>query len=311
MEAATLSSGRKQIWEDRYQWVLILALAALMAELFLPSTPKTALVSVLLWALIFSPYTVLASGVHRSMQKGQEAYQKQDYEAALKSFIDAQLEDPDRPEIFYNIANAYYKLGDFDSAFENYSQALAGEKNSLKQKVLYNRGNANYRRGRLEDAISDYEAALKIDAGDQEAAQNLDYVKKMLEMKKEQQHQRSSQGKEKSEEQEKSSPKKEEHRGETPEKAAGRRQEDNDVGGPSPEYGQSTDAKPDDDSRQQTPSPEREKPADDPGTAAVQASPAPDRHQMKQAERMLNRLRDMPGKALMPVYRQRKVEKDW
>ncbi len=31
MDAATLSSGRKQIWEDRYQWFLILALAALIA----------------------------------------------------------------------------------------------------------------------------------------------------------------------------------------------------------------------------------------------------------------------------------------
>ncbi len=38
---------------------------------------------------------------------------------------------------------------------------------------------------------------------------------------------------------------------------------------------------------------------------------APNRDKTKQAERMLNRLRDMPGKAMIPVYREQKVEKDW
>ncbi|MCP4112154.1 MAG: VWA domain-containing protein [Desulfobacteraceae bacterium] len=41
MENATLRSGRRQIWEDRYQWLLALAIIALTAELFLPSTRKT------------------------------------------------------------------------------------------------------------------------------------------------------------------------------------------------------------------------------------------------------------------------------
>ncbi len=37
MEASTLQSGRKQIWEDRYQWFLGFAIIALMIELFLPA----------------------------------------------------------------------------------------------------------------------------------------------------------------------------------------------------------------------------------------------------------------------------------
>ena len=38
----------------------------------------------------------------------------------------------------------------------------------------------------------------------------------------------------------------------------------------------------------------------------------PDREAVKQAQRILNRLEDKPGRALMmPDYRQRQVEKDW
>ena len=55
MEAETVSSGRKQVWEDRFQWPLALALLCLVAELMLPVTRKTMLVS-LLAALMLLPH---------------------------------------------------------------------------------------------------------------------------------------------------------------------------------------------------------------------------------------------------------------
>jgi Ca-activated chloride channel family protein len=39
MEAETLSSGRKQVWEDRFQWPLAIALLCLVAELMLARDP--------------------------------------------------------------------------------------------------------------------------------------------------------------------------------------------------------------------------------------------------------------------------------
>lgn len=311
MDVSTLSSGRKQVWEDRYQWFLILALVTLIADLFLPSTTKAVLVPILLLALVCSSSQALASGVYQSMQKGLEAYHSQDYEAALKYFIDVQLEDPDRFEIFYNIGNAHYKLGDFNSALENYSQVLDSENKSIKHKALYNRGNANYRMNKLEDAISDYEAALKIDPGDQEAKQNLEFVEKKIKMQEKQQHQQSSNNKNKPGEQEKTFQDRPENRDQTKEKS-----DDSSPGATnndqsSTEYGKSMDAPPQDDNRPQKGSSEKEKKDVDSNTAASQGEPAPNRDKTKQAERMLNRLQDMPGKAMMPVYRERKVEKDW
>jgi Ca-activated chloride channel family protein len=41
MEAETLASGRRQVWEDRFQWPLALALLCLAAELLLPVARKS------------------------------------------------------------------------------------------------------------------------------------------------------------------------------------------------------------------------------------------------------------------------------
>jgi len=312
MDAATLADGRKQVWADRYQWFLFLALAALLAELFVPSTTKSALLTTLVLALVFSRSPAMAAGAYPSMQKGMEAYQSQDYEAALKFFIDAQLDDPDRSEIFYNIGSAYYKLGDFTSASENFTQALKIENKSLKQKALYNRGNAHYRMGKFDDAISDYEAGLKIVPDDQEALQNIEFVKKMIESQKKQQQGASpDQDQDKSGEQKKSQTEQPQNDQDPGEKSDKRREKKGDDGEPSPEFGQSMEATKDDDAGQEPSSPKSEKSAGDQDAGAAQAGPEPDRDQIKQAERMLNRLQDMPGKALMPVYRKRKVDKDW
>ena len=47
MDKAEFSSGRKQVWEDRFQWLLILSVIALIAEMFVPSTKKGSLIMVL------------------------------------------------------------------------------------------------------------------------------------------------------------------------------------------------------------------------------------------------------------------------
>jgi len=311
MDVTTLSSGRKQIWEDRYQWFLALALAVLVAELFLPSARKTALVSALALALILNHSPVFAAGWYQSMQKGLEAYEKQDYEGALKSFIDAQLDDPDRPKIHYNIGNTYYRLGDYQSAYENYEQVLKSEKSALKQKALYNRGNSNYRMGKLEDAVADYEAALKLDADDHEATQNLEFVKKMMEMKKQQQQQKRSEGPQRPGDQKESTSERQAQEGSQSKDNLGSKIAEKNNGEPPPEYGESMEAKPEDASKGQAAASQQEKTRPDPKIASKKDDQAPDPDQRKQAERMLNRLQDMPGKAMMPDYRERKVEKDW
>ncbi|MCJ7830198.1 MAG: VWA domain-containing protein, partial [Desulfobacterales bacterium] len=177
MEAETLTSGRKQVWEDRFQWPLALALLCLVAELMLPVARKTVIVS-LLAALTLLP---LPSADANDTRDGIAAYEKGDYEQALKHFIDAQLNTPDQSEMLYNVADAYFKTGNFDAAAEHYKQVLETDDGQLKRKALYNLGNAEFRRGNAKEAIGQYEAALSIDPDDQSTKENLEFVKKILE----------------------------------------------------------------------------------------------------------------------------------
>ena len=123
------------------------------------------------------------------MKEGIDAYNQGAYDKALKLFIDAQLDHPDRPDILYNIGNAYYHTGDYEAAAKSYKEALKTENKLLQQKAHYNLGNADFRKKQYEDALKNYEDALKLNPDDIQARQNLEYVKKVMEQVKEQQNQ--------------------------------------------------------------------------------------------------------------------------
>ena len=316
MEAETLESGRKQIWEDRYQWLLVLAIIALITELFLPSVRKTAAVSgILIFTLLFFPVPCHAG----PMQEGLEAYKNGEYDKALKLFIDAQLDNPDDPRILYNIGNAYYKVEDFDSAISNFEEVLKSEDKTLREKALYNLGNANYRKGKYEDAVKNYQEAIKTDPKDVRAKQNLEFVKKVIEQKKEEQKQPQegdskeddSEKKEDSEDQKDGSEKGEDESKEDQSEQKDPGQEDSEK--ETPEYGDEMDDQ-EKDSKQAKPSQEENEDEDEEKAGAAKETPSQDEQEgddKKQAERMLNRLKDQPGKAMIPAYRKRQVEKDW
>jgi len=318
MEKTVLLSGRKKVFENRYQWFLSLAVMMLILEILLPTSAGTAgtmkrkLPILCLAFFLFSITDSDASG----MDEGYKAYKSGEYESALKFFIDEQLENPEKPEIFYNIGNTYYKMGDYDSALKSYKKALESKNAPLKQKSLFNMGNANYRRGKLEEAVRDYQEALKIDPDDIEARQNIEFAKKMMEKQREKKDQQGNEeqngGKEKKsdngsgnkedqkgmENKPSNHPdKREENKGEK-EKNSGPAKRDINDGGTSPT--EPPDVNPAGD--------EKEAGAED----ADKLDKSSNREGLKtRAERILNRLKDKPGGAMIPAYGEKRVEKDW
>ncbi len=330
MEASTLSTDRKQIWEDRFQWVLALAVIALVAELILPSVRKKAAVMGMVFLFLWS----VPAHAANPLKEGIDAYNQGEYDKALKLFIDAQLDHPDRADILYNIGNAYYHTGDFDAAAKHYKEALNAKDLLLQQKAHYNLGNADFRKKQYEDALKNYEAALKLNPDDIQARQNLEYVKQVMEQIKDQPEDQQNQ-QQKGDKNDKEAESKEpdpSQAGQNPEqksdheeksregqqKQSGSDEKNTAEDKPSPDFGKEMIDKDNQDSdapketagkedAQKRPEDKREQETSPSKPAGKPENP----EEAKKADHILNRLKDQPGKPMIPAYGKTNVEKDW
>jgi Ca-activated chloride channel family protein len=313
MDAETLTSGRKQVWEDRFQWPLALALICLAAELMLPVTRKSVATALIVGLVLFPVQSANANDTH----DGITAYEQGDFEQALKHFTDAQLNAPEKPEHLYNVAGAYYKTGDFDAAVNHYQQVLETDDVQLKQKAHYNLGNAEFRRGNPKEAVSHYEAALAIDPDDRLTKENLEFVKKVLD--RQQQQQSAKGGKENQEKQDSKDQSNDAEQSQNNQDAQQPEQQQQEASGSEARQdGESEQQRPefgDEMNQQEQPGGQPETPQEDRQEAAQTQAAQPQQGEQgndpEQAERMLNRLQDQPGRALMPTTGKRSVEKDW
>lgn len=308
MEAATLEGGRKQVWEDRYQWFLALAILALAVEIFLSDRKKSSVL------LIFMLLLTMAGPARAgNMQQGLEAYQNKEYDKALNYFIDAQLENPQDPDILYNLGNTFYKLKDYDSALNHYRQVLETKDNDLRAKARYNIGNTQYRKQLFEEAIKSYQKGLEKNPDDHQAKENIAFVKKVMQQQKQQQkQQQDNQGQEGKDQKNKEQKENDDsNKGEAPKDSPTDSADDKDGQKEDKTYGDQMNPPekdpPNSDKKASEPEDNAPNPPEKKDGVARGEKPA-DRDQ---AEKMLNRLKDIPGRAMMPNYREQQVEKDW
>jgi len=322
MEARSLESSRKKVWENRYQWFLGLSMVCLVFSLGVGDAKKNG-AALILSIFLLMPQPARALDLASPLEKGVKAFESADYEGALTHFIDAQLEDPDNPEIDFNIGTAYYRLGKFDEAAESFERAAASEKKDLRGKGLYNLGNSRFKKGDVEKAIETWETLLKETPEDKKTTENLDFAKKKLEeMKKQQQNQQGDgdqkekqdgdQKQNQDQEGQKGSQGKQDQQkdpsqqGQDQQPSGGEESQDEKAGQqpppPSPESGE------DKPSEANGASGDQEQPEE---AAGEQAEAKPGDEEMQKAASVLNRLKDKPGGAMMRRAEKRRVEKDW
>ena len=75
-------------------------------------------------------------------------------------------------------ANAAYEKDQYDRAIELYNQAA--RELGTSSELYYNIGNANYRLGNMGEAILYYERALKLNPANSDARTNLEFVKEKI-----------------------------------------------------------------------------------------------------------------------------------
>ena len=310
MERKTLTSGKKKIWENRYQWVLFPCLVLLLIEFLLSPKKNVKELFIFIFVIGIVFFTaqngvVYAQTVSSSVKLGISAFNEQKYEQAKKHFIDAQLESPENAKLYYNIGAAAYMNKEYEQAKKNFIQAAKTDDIKLRHDARYNLANTAYRMGNLDEAIKGYETILKDFPDDGQTKENLTFVKQK---KKEQQQQKESksdkekqnsekdQDKEKNKDQDKNQDNKDQEKGskQDKEKAQEENQQQKNKPGEDP-------SQPQEKKKQET---KKDKQAATEGIEQKQAD-APN------MEKKLNRLEDKPGRAMMPVLQEQHVEKDW
>ncbi len=127
--------------------------------------------------------------------EGNRLYNQGRYAEALKKYGEAIERRPDVPEIYFNMADAYLRLGQnekADAAWAKYLSLTSDPK--LQSQTLFNLGNSALAAGDAEKAIEFYKEALRRDSDNQDAKWNLEALRQA---QKEQEQQQQKDGKQK------------------------------------------------------------------------------------------------------------------
>ncbi len=135
------------------------------------------------------------SAVPPEVIEGNKLYNQGRYAEALKKYGEAIERHPDVPEIYFNMADAYLRLGENAKADAAWAKYLSLTPDVKKQsQTLFNLGNSALLAGDAEKAVELYKEALRRDSGNQDAKWNLEALKK-AQKEQQQQQQDSKKGK--------------------------------------------------------------------------------------------------------------------
>ncbi len=186
MDQRTVTEDSLVNYKYYFPYFLLIALLLLVVEMFvserrlpgslqLPvrksSMNKTAVFSM---AIFLLPVISYAQPDKFLVKKGNEAYEKKDYDNAIKNYQQATGINPANPAAQYNLGNALYKNQKADEAVQAYDNALSNSSaNTDKAKAFYNKGVVLQHNKKLPECIDAYKNALKLDPSDEDARQNL------------------------------------------------------------------------------------------------------------------------------------------
>ncbi len=155
-ETKRLASTQRVTRVDRYHVVLGLALVIAIIQYGYPRF-------LMRYTVIVAGILLMWAGPLWAAHPGVTAYNRQDYSAAIEAFKMALRDDPDNGALYYNLANAYVKAGEYDAAITAYHESLPLVSGDLKKQALYNLATAYWRNRDREAALAYYKQVLAVD----------------------------------------------------------------------------------------------------------------------------------------------------
>jgi tetratricopeptide (TPR) repeat protein len=206
MDQRTITEDSLVNYKNYFPWFLAATLLLLVTELLVSerkrsgrikvNAPKRTggLTSVLLIAYCLLPVSSNAQAEKALIKKGNEAYEKKEYDNAINNYQKAVTKSPANPTAQYNLGNALYKNKKPDDAVQAYDNAvLNAASKEDKAKAFYNKGVVLQNNKKLPECIDAYKNTLKLDPQDEDARQNLQ--KALQQQKQEQQKENKEQKK--------------------------------------------------------------------------------------------------------------------
>jgi Ca-activated chloride channel family protein len=123
---------------------------------------------------------------HDAVKRGNEEYGIEKYNNAKRYYAKARGFAPgkdDRNNLAFNVADADYRLEDYESALSGYQQSVQSEDQDVQKKALFNSGNAYMKQANYRAAFQAYENSLRIDPHYVKAKKNIEYLLKQINKK--------------------------------------------------------------------------------------------------------------------------------
>jgi tetratricopeptide (TPR) repeat protein len=183
---ATMNAGKIILPEGMLKEINILALRRSLKSrnnLFMGKKMFKLLI-IPLFIITNNIYSFDVDPVGNNVKDGVKSFKDGNFSNSLEKFNKAETGVPDDKRISFNKGTAYYKLGDFKSALNQFEKS-AGNTNDpqLKAKSLYNMGNTHLKLGDKVSAMRSYLDAITVDPGYEPAKKNLDLLQRVEEKK--------------------------------------------------------------------------------------------------------------------------------
>lgn len=120
--------------------------------------------------------------------EGNYAFSRGEYKEANFLYIRDVENSNHSDRLLYNLANVYHSLGESQAALEEWQNSGSASKNSeLLFRIAFNRGVLQYEMGNYQSAYNNFRQALRLNPDDMEAKANLEFCLRKLNLSEEQQ----------------------------------------------------------------------------------------------------------------------------
>lgn len=137
--------------------------------------------------LVFIGQSLAAQAGHRSLRKGDRAYEEGNYSQAQTDY-EKSLEANNSAQGNYNLGNSFFEQGEYEEAAKRYEEAAGlAEDDNIRSNAYRNLGDAYFLQQDFEKSVDAYKESLRIDPDDVETKYNLSKALRQLQQQQQQQ----------------------------------------------------------------------------------------------------------------------------